>query len=78
MTKQSSSEPVVDRTTFAVFASFEEADAHDDAYWRSRAPAERLAYLEYLRRMKYGDAATGRMEKVFEIGWLPRRTDEGR
>jgi hypothetical protein len=60
-------EPRVDRTAFSVVSSFEEAE--DDAYWASRTPAERMAHLEVLRRIAYGDAATGRMEKVLEIGW---------
>lgn len=65
-------EPRVDRTAFSVVSSFEEADAEDDAYWRSRTPAERLAHLELLRRINYGDAATGRLQRVLEIAWLPR------
>jgi hypothetical protein len=75
-------EPRVDRTAFSIVSSFEEADAEDDAYWRSRTPAERLAHLELLRRINYGDAATGQMEKVLEIGWADwvdpsRENDEG-
>lgn len=42
-------QPRVDRTAFSVFDSFEEADAADAAYWRSRTPAERMAHLELLR-----------------------------
>jgi hypothetical protein len=53
-------EPRIDRTAFSVVSSFEEADAEDDAYWRSRTPAERLAHLELLRRINYGDAAKQR------------------
>jgi hypothetical protein len=64
-------EPRIDRTAFSVVSSFEEADAEDDAYWRSRTPAERLAHLELLRRINYGDAATGRIEKVMEVLWAP-------
>jgi hypothetical protein len=60
-------EPRVDRTAFSVFSPFEEADAADAAYRRSRTPEERLAYLEMLRRINYGDAATGRVAKVFDI-----------
>ena len=66
-------EPRVDRTAFSVVSSFDEADAEDDAYWRSRTPAERLAHLELLRRINYGDAATGRLQRVLELAWLPRR-----
>ena len=46
MSEHRDSEPRVDRTAFSVFSSFEEADAADDAYWRSRTPDERLAHLE--------------------------------
>jgi hypothetical protein len=64
-------EPRVDRTAFSVVSSFEEAEAEDDAYWRSRTPAERMAHLELLRRINYGDAATGRLQRVLEITWAP-------
>ncbi|HEY0024308.1 MAG TPA: hypothetical protein VGB24_15435 [Longimicrobium sp.] len=60
-------EPRVDRTAFSVFDSFEEADAADAAYWRSRTPEERLAHLELLRRINYGERAAGRMERVLVI-----------
>lgn len=62
-------EPRVDRTAFSVVSWFEEAEAEDDAYWASRTPAERMAHLEVLRRIAYGDAATAKMEKVLEITW---------
>ena len=40
----------------------------DVAYWRSRTPAERLAYMEYLRLINYGEAAvSGRLKRVFEV-----------
>lgn len=64
-------EPRVDRTAFSIVSSFEDADAEDAAYWRSRTPAERLAHLELLRRINYGDAAAGRLQPVLEIGWSP-------
>ena len=44
------------------------APPDDLAYWRSRTPAERLAYMEYLRLINYGEAAvSGRIKKVIEI-----------
>jgi hypothetical protein len=70
--ERSDPEPRVDRTAFSVVSSFDEADTEDDAYWRSRTPAERLAHLELLRRINYGDAATGRLQRVLELAWLPR------
>ncbi|MBV9108688.1 MAG: hypothetical protein JO306_04745 [Gemmatimonadetes bacterium] len=36
-------------------------------YWLSRTPGERLAYTEFFRRMKYGEAAFRPMVKVLEI-----------
>ena len=73
LNKRKEPEPRVDRTAFSVASSFEDADAEDDAYWLSRTPAERLAHLELLRRINYGDAATGRSQKVIEIDWVPWR-----
>jgi hypothetical protein len=73
MDKPPEVEPRVDRTAFSVVSSFEEADAEDDAYWHSRTPAERLAHLELLRRINYGDAATGRLQRVLEVAWAPWR-----
>jgi hypothetical protein len=39
----------------------------DAAYWWQRTPEERLEHMEYLRRLNYGDLATGRLQRVFEI-----------
>lgn len=44
------------------------ADAEEERrYWHSRTPDERLAHGERLRRIKYGPAALGRMERVLEV-----------
>jgi hypothetical protein len=45
-------EPRVDRTVFSVVSSFEEAEAEDEAYWRSLTPAERAARLELMHRIR--------------------------
>jgi len=39
----------------------------DRDYWLSRSIDERLAHIEYLRRMNYGDEATGRLQRVLEV-----------
>jgi hypothetical protein len=36
-------------------------------YWLSRTPEQRLAHVQYLRRLKYGPAADGPIERVIEI-----------
>ncbi|MBL7190407.1 hypothetical protein ISS30_01835 [bacterium] len=40
----------------------------DEKYWQSRSVEERLEHLELLRRINYGDAAAGRLQRVFEVG----------
>jgi len=50
------------------------ASSDDVQYWRSRSPAERLAYVEYLRLINYGQAAvSGRLKRVLEIAQLRPR-----
>ena len=55
----------VDRTAFSV-VSMNQAD-EDGVYWASKTVEERLAAIEVMRRMAYGDAATGRLQRVLEV-----------
>ena len=55
----------LDRTAFSLAPAFDESDVKE--YWHKRTPAERLAYMEILRRMNYGDKATAGLQRVFEI-----------
>ena len=57
----------VDRTAFAVATSHEAAAEADRRYWWSRSPEERRRAVETLRQRNYGDAASGRVERVLEI-----------
>jgi hypothetical protein len=59
--------PRLDKTAFKVLSSFEEADREDKEYWLSRTPQERLQYMELLRRINHGPAATARLQRVLEI-----------
>ena len=59
--------PKMDKTTFSIVSSFEEADRQDKEYWLSRTPYERLQYMELLRRINYGSNATARLQRVLEI-----------
>jgi len=54
----------IDKTAFSV-AKLGEDDT--DEFWRSRSPDERLEYMEHLRRMNYGNAATARLQRVLEV-----------
>ena len=58
-----------------VFSVVPLSDADDEKeYWLSKSPHERLQALEYLRQMLYGyDAATARLQRVFEIAKRERR-----
>ncbi len=43
-------------------------DADDDkAYWSQKPPVERLKQIEILRWINYGDAASGRLQRVLEV-----------
>jgi len=54
--------------TFGAYASFAEADAELRDYWRSRTPQERLAALEELRILNYGEEAiNARISRVFGV-----------
>lgn len=57
----------MDKSTFKVYSSFEEAEADERAYWHSRTPEERLRHVEFLRRLNYGHRATERLQRVLEI-----------
>ena len=63
--------PKLDRSVFKVLNSFEEADQEDREYWQSRTPQERLQYMELLRRINHGPAATARLQRVLEIAERP-------
>jgi hypothetical protein len=44
---------------------------NDVGYWRSQSADARLAYMELLRQINYGQAATsGRLKRVLEIAEL--------
>lgn len=58
----------MDKATFSVLSSFEEADAADKAYWHSKTPQERLEALELMRQINYGyNPTTKRLQRVLEI-----------
>jgi hypothetical protein len=62
-------EPRVDRTAVSLVIGFD--DMERARYWQSRTPAERMEHLELLRRINYGDAATGRVQRVIEFARCP-------
>ena len=62
----------MDKTVLKV-VSRDEADNEDVAYWRSRPPVERLAAIQYLREVMWGDRARQELQRVLEIAQLKGR-----
>lgn len=60
----------VDRSAFSVVPLTQADDERE--YWRKATPAERIEQLLRLRKMNYGDAASGRLQRVLEITKLSR------
>jgi hypothetical protein len=55
----------LDKTKISVSDSFDNSEEKE--YWLSRTPQERLLHIERLRRINYGDKATQRLQRVFEV-----------
>jgi hypothetical protein len=65
MTEDASSGPKLDRSAFSVSDRFDDDEVR--RYWHSRTPAERLAQVEILRRINYGNRATEGIARVIEV-----------
>ena len=48
-------------------STFAEMEKQDRAYWLRQTPQARLRAMELMRRINYGDAATGRLQRFFEV-----------
>lgn len=55
----------LDKTKISVSNLFDNTE--EKQFWLSRTPQERLAQVERLRRIAFGEEATKRMKKVLEI-----------
>jgi hypothetical protein len=53
------------RDAFAV-STFADIEAQDRAYWMRQTPQARLRAMELMRRINYGQAAAGRLQRLFE------------
>jgi hypothetical protein len=59
------------RLNKAAFSVTSLNDQDDDGiYWRTKTPQERLAAIEYLRRVAYGSTASARLQRVLTIARL--------
>jgi hypothetical protein len=46
-------------------------DVDDKSYWLKKKPQERIAFIEFLRKINYGkDATSSRLQRFFEIAEL--------
>ena len=55
----------LDRSFISVSDRFDDDEVR--RYWHSRTPAQRLAQVEILRRINYGNRAAERLLRVLEI-----------
>jgi hypothetical protein len=55
----------LEKTQISFHSLTDEPD--DRAYWLSRPVNERFKHIEMLRVMNYGDAATSRISRFFEV-----------
>lgn len=62
---QDLSEMRLDKTKISISNSFDNSDEKE--FWLSRTPEERLAYMEKLRRINYGDKAGKRLQRILEV-----------
>ena len=60
----------IDRSAFSVVPLSQADDERD--HWHRATPAERIEQLLRLRKMNYGDAASGRLQRVLGITELSR------
>jgi hypothetical protein len=59
----------VDRSALSIGTLTESSDEKD--YWLSQTPQARLAAIELMRRIVYGDAAcSGRLQRILEVAEL--------
>lgn len=62
--------PRLDKT--AIVVETLDALTDDSTYWATQTPQARLAALELMRRINYGHAATGRLQRVLEVVERPQ------
>lgn len=55
----------VDRSIVSISSVFEDTESRN--YWLTQDPQKRVRHIEELRRINYGNRATERLQRVFEI-----------
>lgn len=57
----------LDKTKIKIGSKIEDSVADEIEYWQNTTVKERLQHIERLRRINYGDRATGRLQRVIQI-----------
>jgi hypothetical protein len=60
--------PRLDKSKFSVRSLTDDMD--DQEFWLSKSANARLEHIELLRIMNYGDQASSRLQRLFEIAEL--------
>ena len=55
----------VDRSIVSISSVFDDTESRD--YWLTQGPQKRVRHIEELRRVNYGNRATERLQRFFEI-----------
>jgi hypothetical protein len=55
------------RRDASAVSTFADMDEQDRAYWLRQTPQARLRAMELMRRINYGEAAAGRIQRILEI-----------
>lgn len=59
--------PRLDKSALQI-TSIDDADEEEKRYWHAQTPQERLAAVETLRRLNFGEeAATARLQRLLEV-----------
>jgi hypothetical protein len=57
----------LDKTKIRIGSRIEDSIADEIEYWQNTTVKERLQHIERLRRLNYGNRATGRLQRVVQI-----------
>lgn len=65
--------PETQKLDHAAFSIADLSFADDEqTYWLQQSPEARIKHMLRLRKMNYGDAASGRLQRVLEVVELPQ------
>lgn len=57
----------LDKTKIRIGSRIGDSIADEIEYWQNTTVKERLQHIERLRRLNYGNRATGRLQRVIQI-----------